>query len=101
MEIKSNINNLDPYLNRMDLDKAASAEARLGFKVNTPATQAQPEGGDKVNLSTSALKDVVTQEAMSAPDVRQDRVAAIKASLDGGSYNIDSLDIASKLLGSF
>ncbi|MDL2307741.1 flagellar biosynthesis anti-sigma factor FlgM [Desulfovibrio sp. OttesenSCG-928-C06] len=101
MEIKNNINNLDPYLNRTDLDKAGKADSR-GFKVNTGATQATPaDSGDKVSLSTSALRDVVTQEATNAPEVRQDRVDAIKARINSGTYNIDSRDIASKLLGSF
>lgn len=107
MEIKNNLNNLDPYLNRADLDTAAKAEAKGGFKVNTGDVQSGQvapsarDGGDKVSLSTSALKDVVAQEAMNAPDIRQDRVEAIKASINAGSYNIDSMDIASRILGSF
>lgn len=99
MEIKNNINNLEPYLNRMDLEKARNAGVRAA-STDTQVSQAA-EGGDRVSLSTSALKSVVVEAAQSAPDIRQDKVDAIKARLNSGEYQIDSNDIALKLLGSF
>ena len=98
MEIKNNLNRLDPYLNRAEMDgQAAEAQKSGGMKLSFGSLAAQE--GDKVSLSTTALKDVVASEAMNAPDIRQDKVNAVKASLASGSYNIDSRDIASRLLG--
>ncbi|MDR2892094.1 MAG: flagellar biosynthesis anti-sigma factor FlgM [Deltaproteobacteria bacterium] len=97
MEIKNNLNRLDPYLNRAELDAQATQAQKSGAKLSFGSLAAQE--GDKVSLSTTALKEVVTAEAMNAPDIRQDKVNALKASLASGSYNIDSRDIASKLLG--
>ena len=36
-----------------------------------------------------------------APDVREDRVAAIKAALANGTYSVSDEDLANKLLESF
>ncbi len=97
MEIKNNLNRLDPYLNRAELDGQAAQAQKSGMKLNFGSLAAQE--GDKVSLSSTALKEVVTAEAMRAPDIRQDKVNAVKAALSSGGYNIDSRDIASKLLG--
>lgn len=105
MEIRNNTNRLDPYLNRADLEasqiaaqNAGHAGAQGGLKINTGSFGL--EGGDKVTLSSSALRDVVAAEAAKAPDFRQDKVEAIKAGLAAaGSYAVNSGDIAGKLLG--
>lgn len=100
MEIRNNTNRLDPYLNRADLETAQSAGqagALGGMKINTGSFGL--EASDKVTLSSSALRDVVAQEAAAAPDIRQDKIDALKASLASGSYAVDSQDIAGRLLG--
>ena len=94
MEIKNNLNRLDPYINRVDLEGQFAEARKSGIKISSLARE-----GDKVSLSSTALKEVVLQEALNAPDIRQDKVEAVKASLAAGSYNIDSRDIAAKLLG--
>ena len=99
MEIRNNVNRLDHYLNRVDLEKArggAQGGAPGGLKVNTGGLF---DGSDKVTLSSSALREVVTREALAAPDIRQDKVAAVKASLEAGEYEIDAREIAGKILG--
>lgn len=99
MEIRNNTNRLDPYLNRADLETAQTTNqaAAGGLKVNTGSFGL--ESNDKVTLSSAALRDVVAQEASTAPDIRQDKVDAIKASLASGSYAVDSQNIAGRLLG--
>ncbi len=54
---------------------------------------------DRISLSGKAkeveeLKKVVSE----VPDVRQDKVEAIKTSILEGTYKVDSLKVASKLL---
>ncbi|MDR1125076.1 MAG: flagellar biosynthesis anti-sigma factor FlgM [Deltaproteobacteria bacterium] len=104
MEIRNNTNRLDPYLNRVDLEASQATSQNVGqagaqgsMKVNTGSFGL--EGSDKVTLSSAALRDVVSAEAAKAPDIRQDKVDAIKASLASGSYAVDAQDIAGKLLG--
>jgi negative regulator of flagellin synthesis FlgM len=93
MEIKSNWDKLEPYVNRADFDKAYRHEAG---GVTPPVN---PESGDKVSLSTSALKDLVMREALAAPDIRTEKVSALKAQISSGQYEADAQDIAAKLLG--
>lgn len=53
---------------------------------------------DELQLSPGAkFHQVAMAELKSMPDVREDKVAAIKASVDSGSYNIDSRAIAEKM----
>lgn len=89
MEIKNTMNRLDPYLNRLELDKEkARAEARAG----------KTAAGDTVQISSPGLKASVEAAASAAPDVRAERVAAIKAALADGSYQIDNRAIAERLV---
>jgi flagellar biosynthesis anti-sigma factor FlgM len=95
MEIRNNMNRLDPYLNRADLE-IPQATGQGGAKINTGAVAL--ESSDKVTLSSAALRDVVIRAAEGAPDTRQDKVDAVKASLAADSYAVDAQDIAGKLL---
>lgn len=58
---------------------------------------AQP--GDKVSLSPQARELIKAQQALAnLPDIREDKVAAIKARIDEGRYHIDSEGIAAKMI---
>ena len=68
---------------------AASAPAGAG-----PARQA-----DSVQLSdTARALTQATQAVGGAPDVREDRVAAIKAALASGTYSVDSATLAKAMV---
>ncbi len=75
----------------------------------------QPPGGEQqleradqsgqdtiVNLSP-ALKeaDAIKEIIESEPDIREDKVAEIKARIDSGSYTVDHQAVADKLVDSF
>jgi negative regulator of flagellin synthesis FlgM len=93
MEIKSNLDKLESYVNRVGFDKPRPHGA------NGAANLSGPESGDKVSLSSSFLKDLVMREALDTPDIREEKVAALKAQIASGKYTADSRDIAAKLLG--
>lgn len=73
-----------------------------------PDAAAQPQAaapataqaaGDRINVSfDGVLRTVALSSAMNAGDVRQEKVDAIRASLDNGTYTIDSRKIATKLV---
>jgi len=59
----------------------------------------RPAADDKISLSSSAkeiaeLKKMIDQ----LPDVREEKVAAIKKAIESGTYNVDSMKVAEKIL---
>ena len=63
-----------------------------------PAAPRQP---DAVSLSDTARSLSAARKAVAdAPDVREDRVSALKAAIADGTYSVDSRNLASKLLSS-
>lgn len=55
--------------------------------------------GDRVSFSEEGrLRTEAYKEAMNAPEVRKDKVAAIKAQIASGEYTIDTNKIAEGLL---
>lgn len=68
-----------------------------------PARNEAPKGApaqDRVALSSGAqtLREA-EQKLAREPDVSEKRVAEIRAALDSGSYKVDDLVVADKLLG--
>ena len=61
--------------------------------------QTTRSGSDRVTLSDDAkLVSLATRQAQEAPESRADKVAALKAQVDAGTYQPDSKKIAEKLL---
>ena len=57
---------------------------------------------DSLEISRVGRDMQVAKAAVAAaPDVREDRVAAIKAALTNGTYSVSDEDLANKLLESF
>ncbi|MCI8327156.1 MAG: flagellar biosynthesis anti-sigma factor FlgM [Lachnospiraceae bacterium] len=54
---------------------------------------------DEVQISQAARDYQIAKQAVAgASDVREDKVAQLKASIDSGNYNVDTNRFASKLL---
>ena len=67
-------------------------------------TLARPEGGrprtDSLALSPTFNEVLRTRAAVEAqPEVRAERVAALKAAIADGTYRIDDMALAARLLG--
>ena len=97
MEIKNTFNPLDPY-NQTKLTNTGQTGKTTGRAApNAPAQGA--ETGDRVSLSPEAkLRTEAFTTAMNTPEVRAEKVAALKAQVESGEYQIDSKAIAAKLL---
>ncbi len=65
-------------------------------------TASKAYGTDKFEISRTG-KDMQTAKAAvsAAPDVRADKVADIKARIANGTYNVSSMDLASKLVDNY
>ena len=56
---------------------------------------------DNVQLSKQSQEIVQIKEAVeAAPEIRQDKVDAVKARLDEGAYEVDSEEVANRILTS-
>ena len=59
-------------------------------------------GRDKVELSSEA-KDFASiyRKALESPDIREEKIADIKARIDAGTYSVKGEDIAEKMMKQF
>jgi negative regulator of flagellin synthesis FlgM len=94
MEINNTLNKLDHYLNRL----GAEQNAGLSDRQVTEKSVALRSGTDTVSISSAGLKALAADAALEAPEIRQDKVDAIKAALSDGSYKMDSKAIAAGLV---
>lgn len=71
-------------------------------KVNQAQKAGSPSQTDQLQISSFG-KDIQTAKSAvaSAPDVREARVAAIKAQIQNGTYSVDNAAFAEKLLGKY
>ncbi len=94
MEISNNLNRLDLYQAQLKKSEA--------LKPGAQQTQANAQAGgkgDTVTLSPEAmLRTSIHTAAQNAPDVRQEKVNAIKQDVANGTYKVDSRKIAAKML---
>jgi flagellar biosynthesis anti-sigma factor FlgM len=78
-------------------------------KVNTndqgtvnPGTTVPSQAGDRVDLSPSSkMIKRIEATALSAPDTRSDKVAALKKKVESGTYQVNSDEVAGKMLKEF
>lgn len=68
--------------------------------VNTPKAKGYASmGNDEVSISQSGRDYHVAKKAVAeASDVREDKIAKIKAQIDAGTYSVNPADFANKLL---
>lgn len=74
---------------------------RVGASQKTAdATPARPASrGDSVSLSPKARQLQAAREALAAmPEIREEKVAAIRAQIEAGTYEIDGEKIADKMM---
>ena len=65
----------------------------------TPKTDAVKYGRDEVQISSFGRDYQVAKQAVAeTADIREDRVAELKAKVNSGNYSVDTADFARKLL---
>ena len=63
------------------------------------STASPPRQADTVSLSDAARALAAANKAVAAaPDVREDRVQALKAAIAGGTYSVDSRKLARSMI---
>ncbi|MFN8535290.1 MAG: flagellar biosynthesis anti-sigma factor FlgM [Dehalococcoidia bacterium] len=87
-------------LNLHRLAGGQAASQAYGVGSAPAATGAPAQRADAVEISAAARElRSASVAAEAAPDVRDERVAALKAAVDRGVYQIDTAALAQKLLG--
>jgi negative regulator of flagellin synthesis FlgM len=107
MSVKKVSNPVAPVTAEANEAASASKQARAASVGDIAAkksiTPANAQNGVGVAVSDSAKARIAEQKkakalAMNAPDVREERVNAIKAKIADGTYNVDSDKIASGMM---
>ena len=72
------------------------------YQSNTTKKVAKTESArrtDRVEISRAGMEFQIAQQAVhAAPDIREDKVQALKEQMQAGTYNISMDDLAEKLL---
>ncbi|MCX8042446.1 MAG: flagellar biosynthesis anti-sigma factor FlgM [Thermodesulfobacteriaceae bacterium] len=63
------------------------------------SSEEQNNSSDRVELSTKTLTETAIQKASSFPEVREERVAQIRAQIQQGTYQVSNRQIARAMLG--
>jgi negative regulator of flagellin synthesis FlgM len=84
-------------------DRLRAAAAAAALRANSAGSVASPGAParqpDVVSISDSGRSVAAARKAVAAaPDVREERVNALKAAIADGSYSVDSRTLAAKLL---
>jgi len=90
-EINTNKPSLQP-----DISSSRNVDRNRSSQASTAAAPAPNTESDKVSLSDTLA--LLEQKLADVPEVDTARVEAIKQSIDDGSYQIDSQELARKMI---
>ncbi|WP_456432923.1 flagellar biosynthesis anti-sigma factor FlgM [Thermosulfuriphilus sp.] len=84
--------------NPLEQSRQAQETNQAAVQKNREA-QGQPPQGDRVDISQTS-KDIKKVQAVleNTPDVRVDKVRAIKEQIEAGTYQVDSKKVAQAML---
>ncbi|WP_027185729.1 flagellar biosynthesis anti-sigma factor FlgM [Desulfovibrio inopinatus] len=100
MDIKNIYSGMQSYLqNRVDKDEIAETGQTDSARSKKSAKRAPSSSSDKVNFSDEAkLFATSVRTAQNASGTRADKVAALKAQVEAGTYQPDSRKTAENML---
>jgi negative regulator of flagellin synthesis FlgM len=83
-------------------DRAQETSRSRDKAASRSGTEAQAASSDRVELSGRSREMAKAHEAVAAaPDVRQQKVEEIKASIANGQYEVDADQVAQKMIVNF
>ena len=99
MDIKTILGGVNPYANKVEQGEEAGAAAKIAKARAKAKAKESSSTGDRVSVSEDAkLVAEAAKRAAESPDVRVDRVEALKAQVQSGNYTPDPRKIAQKLV---
>ncbi len=102
MDIKKILGGVSPYAqNKVEQGEETGTAARIAKAKAKAKAKDSSSTGDRVSVSQDAkLVAEAARSANESPDVRVDRVEALKAQVQSGNYTPDPRKIAQKLVDS-
>ncbi|MFZ5427277.1 MAG: flagellar biosynthesis anti-sigma factor FlgM [Thermodesulfobacteriota bacterium] len=98
MDIKKILGGGSPYV-QSKVEKGESSEAPARVEKTKAKAGSQASAGDRVSVSSDAkLVAEAARVAKESPDVRVDRVEALKAQVQSGNYSPNPRLIAQKMV---
>ena len=87
---------------RIDAYNQVAQLYNVNKTTRTKATASVERPRDAVQISQAGKDYQIAKQAVAnAPDIREDKVADLKAKISAGTYSVDTGDFASKLLEKF
>lgn len=87
---------------RIDAYNQVAQLYNVNKTTRTKSTASVERPRDAVQISQAGKDYQIAKQAVAnAPDIREDKVADLKAQVKSGNYNVDTGDFASKLLEKF
>lgn len=87
---------------RIDAYSAVNQVYQTNMQTKKETTEKKISRDDKIEISQVGKDMTVAKKAISeAPDLREDKVKAIKEQMEAGTYSVSSEAIADKLINSF
>lgn len=100
MDIKNIFGGSSPYT-QSKVDKGDESAAASKVDKAKAKAKSQTSGKDRVSVSDDAkLVAEAAKAAQESPDIRVERVEALRSQVQAGTYNLDSRRIAQKLVES-
>lgn len=96
----TNISNVTGKYDQAFLNETAEKQGVAPTAGTTETVETERTQDDRVSLSNASRDLQAAEDAVAAvPDVRQDKVDAIKEAVESGNYEINPGKIADKMLG--
>ena len=87
---------------RIDAYSAVNQVYQTNMQTKKETVEKKTSRDDKIEISQVGKDMTVAKKAISeAPDIREDKVKAIKEQMEAGTYSVSSEAIADKLINSF
>ncbi len=87
---------------RIDAYSAVNQVYQTNMQTKKETVEKKTSRDDKIEISQVGKDMTVAKKAISeAPDLREDKVKAIKEQMEAGTYSVSSEAIADKLIDSF
>lgn len=97
----TNISNITGNYDQTFLNETVEKQGVAPAAGTTEAAEAERPQDDRVSLSNASKDMQAAKDAVAAtPDVRQEKVSAIKQAVESGTYDADPGKIADKMIGS-
>ncbi len=97
----TNISNITGKYDQAFLNEAGDKQGINAPAITTETVETERTQDDRVSLSHASREMQTAKDAVAATsDIRQEKVDAIKQSIESGDYEIDPGKIAEKMVGS-